>query len=198
MDRHATSTPTRWRGGRCCPSGGAADAAATSGRSARGTGRVSVVHRHRVPCERSLAVLHPDLAGELHPSRNGDLDPYAIGLSSSLKAVMALQRLRPRVEGVRGGALGGRRRLPKLLRRGAPRECSLAALRPDLAAELHRTQRRPRPPKPSPSTFGVSCGGAAPAAAGSGEPRSRAAPAGRAAAPGAAGRQRKAGAHRNN
>jgi DNA-directed RNA polymerase subunit RPC12/RpoP len=45
---------------------------------------------HRVPSERSLAVLCPDLAAELHPSRNGDLDPYAIGASSSLKLWKAL------------------------------------------------------------------------------------------------------------
>jgi Probable Zinc-ribbon domain len=30
---------------------------------------------HRVPGERSLPVLHPDLAAEFHPTRNGDMDP---------------------------------------------------------------------------------------------------------------------------
>ena len=44
------------------------------------------------------------------------------------------------MEGVRGGALGGGRRLPKLPRRGAPRQRSLAVLRPDLAAQLHPTR----------------------------------------------------------
>jgi Probable Zinc-ribbon domain len=32
--------------------------------------------------ERSLAVLRPELAAELHPTRNGDLDPYSLGASA--------------------------------------------------------------------------------------------------------------------
>jgi hypothetical protein len=34
---------------------------------------------------RSLAVLHPHLMGEWHPTRNGDLDPYKVGQYSRLK-----------------------------------------------------------------------------------------------------------------
>ena len=34
---------------------------------------------------RSLAVLRPDLAAELHPTRNGGLDPYALGPYSNRK-----------------------------------------------------------------------------------------------------------------
>jgi hypothetical protein len=30
-----------------------------------------------------LAVNHPNLAAELHPERNGDLDPYALGAGSN-------------------------------------------------------------------------------------------------------------------
>ena len=37
---------------------------------------------HRVPRERSLAILHPDLAAQLHPARNDDLDPDAVALHS--------------------------------------------------------------------------------------------------------------------
>ena len=38
--------------------------------------------RRRVPSERSLAVLHPDLAAQLHPTRNGDLDPFTVGINT--------------------------------------------------------------------------------------------------------------------
>jgi hypothetical protein len=38
--------------------------------------------RYRVQRWRSLAVLRPDLAAELHPTPNGDLDPYAVALHS--------------------------------------------------------------------------------------------------------------------
>ena len=36
-----------------------------------------------VPRWRSLAERRPDLAGELHPTRNSDLDPYQLGLGST-------------------------------------------------------------------------------------------------------------------
>ena len=39
--------------------------------------------RSRVGAERSLAGRRPELAAELHPTRNGDLDPYALGAASS-------------------------------------------------------------------------------------------------------------------
>jgi hypothetical protein len=35
-----------------------------------------------VPGERSFAVLRHDLAAELHPTRNGELDPYSLGASA--------------------------------------------------------------------------------------------------------------------
>jgi hypothetical protein len=35
-----------------------------------------------VPIERSLGVRRPELVAELHPTMNGELDPYAIGASS--------------------------------------------------------------------------------------------------------------------
>jgi rubrerythrin len=39
--------------------------------------------RRPVLRERSLAVLRPDLAAELHPTRNGALDPYSLGASAN-------------------------------------------------------------------------------------------------------------------
>jgi len=38
--------------------------------------------RRRVSRERSLAVLDPALAEELHVTRNGDLDPSALGVGT--------------------------------------------------------------------------------------------------------------------
>jgi rubrerythrin len=49
----------------------------------RGTGCPRCARR-TVPRERSLAILRPELAAELHPSRNAALDPYALGASSNL------------------------------------------------------------------------------------------------------------------
>ena len=38
--------------------------------------------RRRVPRERSLAAIHPDLVAQLHPTRNGELDPYSLGVNT--------------------------------------------------------------------------------------------------------------------
>jgi transposase-like protein len=38
--------------------------------------------RRRVPPERSLAAIHPDLVAQLHPTRNGELDPYSLGINT--------------------------------------------------------------------------------------------------------------------
>jgi hypothetical protein len=95
---------------------------------------------HRVPRERSLAVLHPDLAAELHPSRNGGLDPYAIGAASSLKLWWRCKDCGREWKAsvvARSTGGGGCR---SCLRRRAPRQRSLAALRPNLAAQLHPTR----------------------------------------------------------
>jgi Probable Zinc-ribbon domain len=186
------------------------------GARARGDGcrecakRAQIGRRVRVRPGQSLAELRPDLAAELHPIRNGDLDPDAVVGGAGLvalrqlrprvgaepeepdgvsvvrrppgapravarrpaprsrrraapepqrgrgsvrdrrdlvaEAVVALQGLRPRVEGVGAGALAGRRRLPKLPAPPgppAPVACR-PALRSCLPAAPH-PQRRPRP-----------------------------------------------------
>jgi hypothetical protein len=95
---------------------------------------------HRVARERSLAVLRPDLATELHPTRNGDLDPYGIGASSSLKPWWRCRDCGREWKAsvvARSTGGGGCR---SCLRRRAPRKRSLAARRPDLAAQLHPTR----------------------------------------------------------
>jgi DNA-directed RNA polymerase subunit RPC12/RpoP len=97
----------------------------------------SIGRRRPVPRERSLAGLRPDLAAELHPTRNGDLDAFTVARWS--------------VQPVwwRCGTCGhewrvtpqNRKRCPRCsARRPVARERSLAVLRPDLAAELHPTR----------------------------------------------------------
>ncbi len=104
----------------------------------------SIGRRSRVTCERSLAVLRPDLAAELHPTRNGDLDPFAVARWS--------------VQPVwwRCGSCGHEWRVtpqnragcPRCsARRPVPRERSLATLRPRPGRRAAPDpQRRPRPP----------------------------------------------------
>jgi hypothetical protein len=58
--------------------------------------------RARVPKERSLAVTRPELAAQLHPTRNHDLDPYTLGPL----------RCRRSGGGVRAAATIGGRRSP--------------------------------------------------------------------------------------
>jgi hypothetical protein len=89
--------------------------------------------RRHVPRERSLAVQRPDLAAELHPTRNGDLDAYTV-------ARWSVQPLWWRCGSCRHEwrvTPQNRAGCPRCsARRPVPRERSLAALRPDLA-ELH-------------------------------------------------------------
>ena len=43
---------------------------------------IGATTRRRASPERSLAALYPALAAELHLTRNGDLDPFALGVST--------------------------------------------------------------------------------------------------------------------
>ncbi len=103
----------------------------------------------RVPRWRSLGFLGPDLATELHPSRNGKLDAYAIAAGSDRKlwwrcsdghawqasvSHRAGGRECPVCAPARAAAADQARREQAL--RAAP-ERSLAIRHPDLAAELH-------------------------------------------------------------
>lgn len=45
----------------------------------------------------SIAVLRPNLVAELHPTRNGDLDPLTVSRRSSRKLLVAMPPLRSRV-----------------------------------------------------------------------------------------------------
>jgi len=50
-----------------------------------GTGCPACAKRQSPPSERSLVAAHPELAAELHPTRNGDLDPRSLSAGSSWK-----------------------------------------------------------------------------------------------------------------
>jgi rubrerythrin len=98
-----------------------------------------------VPRWRSLAQLRPDLAAELHPTRNAELDPHTLGAWSSRKVWWRCSRCghewRRDVCGRTAGAgcpECGRQRSNEASRRRYKK--SLAELRPDLAAELHPTR----------------------------------------------------------
>ncbi|MGO9954394.1 MAG: zinc-ribbon domain-containing protein [Solirubrobacteraceae bacterium] len=110
-----------------------------------------LVAARTVPRERSLAVLNSAVAAELHPTRNGGLDPYTLGASANQKVWWVCgtcgHEWRAIVDNRHHNGVGcpicGRARgaaATGATRRRVPAERSLAALRPDLAAELHRTR----------------------------------------------------------
>lgn len=99
------------------------------------------------PSWRSLARLHPELAAELHPTRNGDTQPSEVAAGSKRKLWWVCprrgQEWQATVENrVRRGAgcpvCATKRRANT--QAVVPRERSLAVNRPDLARELHPTQ----------------------------------------------------------
>jgi DNA-directed RNA polymerase subunit RPC12/RpoP len=100
---------------------------------------------------RSLVDRRPDLAGELHPPRNGNLEPERLGLWSSERVWWRCARcgcewqmtvMGRSAQG--GGCPDCGPRVAAEVRRHGPRrprwERSLAALRPDLVDELHPTR----------------------------------------------------------
>lgn len=99
---------------------------------------------------RSLKERHPDLVGELHPHRNGDLDPTILGVWSKEIVWWRCRKCgcdwRASVEGraaYHGGCPAcGPRAGSRHRTRAHPRtrEHSLAALRPDLAVQVHPTR----------------------------------------------------------
>jgi rubrerythrin len=140
-----------WRCGRC----GHRWQAAPHDR-ARGNGCPRCAQQRRnqmnsqVPRERSLAVKHPELLAELHPTKNPDLDPYALGAGSGQKVWWRCPacghewRAAPttRTRGRGCPACGRRRTAAAVARNNArvPPKRSLAIRRPALAAELHPTR----------------------------------------------------------
>jgi rubrerythrin len=125
-------------------SGSACPVCARAQTAERSRGRRST--NRRVPASRSLAIKHPALAAELHPTRNGELDPRALGAGSSqtvwwLCATCGHQwQARPSNRSRGGGcpACADQHRQESLDQRR--RANSLATSRPELHKELHRTR----------------------------------------------------------
>ena len=123
--------------------------------TARGSGRV------RAPRWRSLAHVHPELVAELHPTRNGDLDPETVGAGSHRKPWWRCSTCGHEWQAsianrtVRGSgcpSCGLRRRVETRSRVEPVR--SIATVRPDLAAELHPSRNGAL----DPLTVGISSG----------------------------------------
>jgi hypothetical protein len=106
----------------------------------------AAVDRYWVPRWRSLAALRPELAAELHPTRNGDLDPYRVAPMSRRSVWWRCGSCGHEWRTLLGTRARGYgcpecQRLASIGRRmPVARERSLAVLRPELAAELHPTR----------------------------------------------------------
>ena len=106
----------------------------------------AAVDRYRVPRWRSLGALRPELAAELHPTRNGDLDPYRVAPMSRRSVWWRCGSCGHEWRTLLGTRARGHgcpecQRLASIGRRmPVARERSLAVLRPELAAELHPTR----------------------------------------------------------
>jgi DNA-directed RNA polymerase subunit RPC12/RpoP len=87
----------------------------------------------RVRPGQSLAELRPDLAAEVHSTRNGDLDPDAVARWSVLPVWWRCASCGHEWEVSPTNRTG----CPWCAVHRVPRERSLAVLQPDLAAELH-------------------------------------------------------------
>ncbi len=96
-----------------------------------------------LPVWRSLAALRPELARELHPTRNGDLDPRTLAPGSFRRVWWRCPacghewqtRTRSRVQGSGCPRCRTRERVERVRER--PRVRTLAQRRPDLALQLH-------------------------------------------------------------
>jgi transposase-like protein len=104
----------------------------------------SEMARRRISPGRSLAALRPDLLRELHPTRNGELDPYALGPSSLQKLWWRCPECEHEWRTSSQSRVGGGYGCPRCaaVRRAAARQGtftpgrSLADVRPELAGEL--------------------------------------------------------------
>lgn len=100
----------------------------------RAAGRRGVAGR--VPADRTLAVVHPQLVDELHPSRNGPLDLTVLGAGSARKLWWRCEAGHEWLARVNDRSRGSG--CPRCARsRPVPFERSLACRRPELAEQLH-------------------------------------------------------------
>lgn len=92
-----------------------------------------------MPSHRSLAAKHPDLQAELHPTRNGSLDPHKIGAGSSRRIWWRCSIGHERQARVNHRSRGSACPLCAKART-IPRERSLAVRHPKLLEQLHPTR----------------------------------------------------------
>lgn len=136
-----TSPNQRTSAGRGCPACGLRRPIAAT---------VQRNRRFRVPRERSIAMVRPDLLGEWHPTLNGDLDPFTVAARSERRVWwrcgsgdcrqewQAAVGDRAKRSGLGCPACGYRRAGQR--RALAERERSLGALYPHLLVEWHPTR----------------------------------------------------------
>ncbi len=103
--------------------------------SARSPQPVEQKRRRLIAPERSLQLKRPDLAAELHPVRNGDLDPMALSAGTRQKVWWMCENGHEWKASVAGRTRGTG--CPRCARRWVPAERSVKARHPGLAAELH-------------------------------------------------------------
>ena len=105
----------------------------------RGSGCPVCRSRRHASRKVSLAVKHPELVGELHPSRNGSLDPFELAAHSNFKVWWRCGCGHEWAASVASRVTGSG--CPECAKRRPPlTERSLAVLHPELAAELHPTR----------------------------------------------------------
>ena len=93
----------------------------------------------------SLGGINPKLAAEWHPTKNGDLTPFDVAPRGNQKVWWLCPRCRYEWAAIisnRGRGVG----CPACTGRVATAQTSLAALRPDLAAEWHASKNAPLTP----------------------------------------------------
>jgi hypothetical protein len=136
VDPHAvgagSATQLWWR----CPRGHQWQARVND----RGHGRgCPVCARERpVPRERSLAVRHPELVTQLHPTHNQGVDPLKVAAGSNRKLWWRCRQGHEWNAAVAARARGTG--CPTCARRQVRASRSLARVRPEVAAELHPTR----------------------------------------------------------
>ncbi|MCF7816915.1 MAG: hypothetical protein K9M54_03435 [Kiritimatiellales bacterium] len=96
----------------------------------------------RVLPEDSFAAKHPDMAKEVHPSKNGDFDPYKVAPFSNKKIWWQCQNNPEHVWNV---VIGSRVRHNSGCRQCSNLKSPVSAVRPDLVKEWHPTRNKLKP-----------------------------------------------------
>lgn len=102
-------------------------------------------YKTRVARERSLAVRHPELLAEWHPTRNDGLDPYTVGAARSPRAATEARQGRSFNRSSEPASTGERFQSASINRRatvlGAPRPLRHARQEPRVCRGFEATER---------------------------------------------------------